>query len=111
MAGQQQIVEYNKDSLKEKCNKAILQEANTYYNNKYYKIKPKYNDSKFLHSLLLNKALNNENCELNKFLNKRLRGALGDENIDIVDLKTMQTKYRDINNYYSESFEWQEEKW
>ena len=44
-----------------------------------------------------------DNCEVIKFLNKKLRGALGDENIEIVDLNTMQTKYRDINNYYYSS--------
>jgi len=43
-----------------------------------------------------------------KFLNKKLRGALGDENIDIVDLRTMQTKYRDINNYYYSSANYEE---
>ena len=112
MAGQQQTVDYNRESLIQLHDKNIMQESKTYYNDKYYKVKPVYNGDKFLHSLLLSKALCNEDCELKKFLDKRLRGALGDENIEIVSLKTMQTKYRDINNYYSESFEWEDEvKW
>ena len=49
---------------------------------------------------MLKETLCTKNCETIDFLNKKLRGALTDENIDIVNLKTMQTKYRDINNYY-----------
>lgn len=112
MAGQQQTVDYNRESLIQLHNKIIMQESNSYYNNKYYKVNPVYDGGKFLHSLLLSEALCKDDCELKKFLDKRLRGALGDENIEIAELMTVQTKYRDINNYYSSDFEWQDEvKW
>jgi hypothetical protein len=100
MAGQQQIKRYDRETLLEKHSKKVLREADLYFAEKHFKIQSEYSRDKFLHSTLIKDIMCEDNCEIINFLNKKLRGALGDENIEIVDLKTAQTRYQDINNYY-----------
>ena len=113
MAGQVQILEINKDSLFEKFSNTLLKQADLLYLKEKFAIKTKYDELKTIHSFMLKETLCTKNCEIKNFLDKKLRGALTEDNIDIVDLKTLQTKYRDVNNYYySEPFSWEEEvKW
>ena len=100
MAGQVQILEINKDSLFEKFSNTLLKQADLLYLKEKFAIQSEYSQSKAFHAYLMQEVLCTDDCEIINFLNKKLRGELGDENIDIVNLKTMQTKYRDINNYY-----------
>jgi hypothetical protein len=112
MAGQQQIENYNRDKLIKTHAKKLNFQADLNFAEKRFKIQSNYNREEFLHSYLLGGILESKECELQKFIDKKLRGALGDENIVVVDLKVAQTKYRDINNYYSQPFEWEDEiKW
>lgn len=90
-----------------------MKEADLGHAEKYFKMKG-YSKSNFLNAYLMSDLLCEDNCEVLIFLNKRLRGALGDENIELVKLKSMQTKYQDINNYYTtnnEPFEWTQTNW
>ena len=109
MSGQVQLKNYNQESLYDYHSDKLLKQADLYYLKEKFALKTEYDELRTIHSYLLKDILCTENCEIINFLNKKLRGALGDENIDIVDLKTMQTKYRDvINNYYTiEQFEWE----
>ena len=112
MAGQVQIQKYNQESLYDYHSDKLLKQADLYYLKEKFALKTEYDELKTIHSYLLKDVLCTENCEIITFLNKKLRGALGDENIDIVDLKTMQTRYRDINNYYvNEKFSWTDNEW
>ena len=100
MSGKQQIKEYDRTALLEKHNKRFLREADLSFAEKHFKIQSNYNRDNFLHSLIMGEILCEDSCEIKKFLDKKLRGALGDENIVVADLRTIQTKYQDINNYY-----------
>ena len=112
MSGQIQIKKYNQDTLLNYHTDFLSNQADLYFMEKKFALDTKYDKFRMLHSLLLKDVLCTDNCEIINFLNKKLRGALGDENIDIVDLKTMQTKYRDINNYYvTEKFSWTDNEW
>ena len=112
MSGQVQIKQYNQESLYDYHSDKLLKQADLYYMQKKFALKTDYNELETIHSYLLQDMLCTDSCEIITFLNKKLRGALGDENIDIVDLKTMQTRYRDINNYYvNEKFSWTDNEW
>ena len=111
MAGQENIFEYDKQTLFNKHNKSLINQVDLWYINDKFAIKTEYKEEKALQDYLLKEMYSTKNCEVIDFLNKKLRGALGDENIDIVDLKTMQTKYRDINNYYYSAANYEKVEW
>ena len=113
MAGQQQIKKYNREAILQESSKNLLEQADLYYLKEKFAIKTKYDELKTIHNFMLKETLCTKNCEIKNFLDKKLRGALTEDNIDIVDLKTLQTKYRDINNYYyySEPFTWTKNDW
>ena len=111
MAGQENIFEYDKQTLFNKHNKRLINQVDLWYINDKFAIKTEYREEKALQDYLLKEMFATKNCEIIDFLNKKLRGALGDENIDIVDLKTMQTKYRDINNYYYSAANYEKVEW
>lgn len=111
MAGQQQIFDYNQENLLNKYNSCLMKQVDLWYINDKFAIKTEYKEEKALQHYLLKEMFTTKNCEVIDFLNKKLRGALGDENIDIVDLKTMQTKYRDINNYYYSAANYEKVEW
>jgi hypothetical protein len=101
MGGQVQILEINKDSLFEKFSNTLLKQADLLYLKEKFAIESNYNQSKAFHAHLMKEVMCTDDCEIIKFLNKKLRGALKDENIEIVNLPELKTKYRDINNYYT----------
>ena len=111
MVGQENIFEYNKKTLFNKHNKSLINQVDLWYINDKFAIKTEYKEEKALQDYLLKEMFATKNCEIIDFLNKKLRGALGDENIDIVNLKTMQTKYRDINNYYYSAANYEKVEW
>ena len=102
MAGQVQIKDYNALTLLDKYQKKLECQVKNWYMQEHFAVKTNYNETEALQAYLYIDLYTNSlsNCELYKFVDKGIRGALGDENINIVDLKTMQTKYRDINNYF-----------
>jgi hypothetical protein len=101
MGGQVQILEINKDSLFEKFSNTLLKQADLLYLKEKFAIESNYSQSKAFHAHLMKEVMCTDDCEIIKFLNKKLRGALKDENIEIVNLPELKTKYRDINNYYT----------
>ena len=111
MSGQVQILEINKGSLFEKFSNTLLKQADLLYLKEKFAIQSEQSQSKAFHAYLMQEVLCTYDCEIITFLNKKLRGALGDENIDIVNLKTMQTKYRDINNYYYSAANYEKVEW
>ena len=112
MSGQQQILVLNQESLFEKFAKENLKQADLYYAEKKFKVGEGMDELKTLHAYILKDVLCEDDCEIVKFLDKKLRGALGDENLELVELKSLQPKYRDINNYYyTQPFSWEESVW
>lgn len=109
MAGQVQIKTLDRESIYQEKSKDLLKQADLYFLKEKFAIETEYNELKTIHSYLIKEILCTEECEIINFLNKKLRGALGDENIKIAELKTLQTKYRDINNYYyTQPFSWED---
>lgn len=112
MRGQRQLDIYDQSSLYENFEKELNKETDCYYLFEKFRIGKPIDESKILHAYLYKSVLKNNNCEVVKFIHKQLVGALTDENVDVVDLKTMQIKYRDINNYYyTQPFSWYEANW
>ncbi len=111
MSGQHNIFENNQENLFNKHNGNLINQVELWYIKDKFAIKTEYTEEKALYEYLLKEVYKTDNCEVIKFLNKKLRGALGDENIDIVDLNTMQTKYRDINNYYYSAANYEDVQW
>jgi hypothetical protein len=112
MGGQRQLYDYDQESLYINFAEEELKQADSYYLFEKFRIGKGMDEAKTLHAYLYKNMLYNPNCEVAKFIDKQIRGALTDENVDVVDLKTMQTKYRDINNYYyTQPFEWDTASW
>lgn len=111
MAGQHNIFDNNQKNLFNKHNKSLMNQVELWYINDKFAVKTEYKEKKALQDYLLKEMYSTKNCEVIDFLNKKLRGALGDEDIDIVSLKTMQTKYRDINNYYYSATNYERVEW
>lgn len=100
MSGQVQIKDYNQYTLLDKYQKKLECQVKDWYMQEHFAVKTNYNETEALQAYLFSDLYSTKNCELQMFISKSIRGELGCENIDIVDLKTMQVKYRDINNYY-----------
>lgn len=99
MAGQNQIKQYNQETLFNKYNKELMNQVKMWYIEDKFAIKTDYDEYKTLEIFLFKELYATEDCEVKKFLRKKFRGAL-DKNIKIVDLKSLQTEHRDINNYF-----------
>lgn len=100
MAGQHNIQENNQQYLFNKYNRLLMNQVDKQFLSDKFAVKKTCKETDIIHNYLLKQMYKTENCEVIDFLNKKLRGALGDENIDVVNLQSMQIKYRDINNYY-----------
>jgi len=112
--GTLQVNKITQQSLLYDLEKKSLKQADKMFNYNHFRMGGKVSKSKIKGINLLIETLRNDNCEVQEFFDKKLRGALDDDNIEIVDLKTVQTKYRDItNNYYTtnEPFSWTQNEW
>lgn len=108
---QQQINRISAKTYLESANCTLLREADLYYLEDNFILETKYNRHKFLHAQLYKEALCTDDCEVLNWVDKKIRGALECEDIQVVDLKSLQTKKRDItiNNYYNQywsTIEW-----
>lgn len=106
-----QITQYNIDSILDKHYDILLEQADELYLKKHFRIQSSYNEDTVLNSILIKGALSNNNSSVVKFMNKKIRGVLGNDNIQVVDLMTLQTSKRDItNNYYTVNppFSWED---
>ena len=100
---QQQINRISAKKYLERANSTLLREADLYYLEEIFMLETKYNKDKFLHAQLYKDILCTDDCEVLNWVDKKIRGALECEDIEVVDLKSLQTKKRDItiNNYYN----------
>lgn len=103
--GQQEIEKLTHEEYYSRSEKELLRQADLYYINKKFAVETEFDKYKLRHAQLYQKLLCTDNCEVIKWVNKKIRGALDNSNITIVDIPTMQTKYRDINitNIYNTS--------
>jgi hypothetical protein len=112
MSGQIQIATLDQDSLYKSFYNEELKQADDYYLFEKFRIGKGEDKLKTLHTSLYKDMLCTDNCEIIKFINKQVIGGLTNEKIKIVDLKVIDTEYRDINNYYyNQPFSWQEDTW
>lgn len=109
MAGRDNIFKNDKETLFNKHNKSLIHQVDLWYISDKFAIETEYKEKKALQDYLLKEMYSTKNCEVIDFLNKKLRGALGDENIKIVKLPELETQYSDINNYYYTAPVWQED--
>ena len=103
---QQQINRISAKNYLEKSQETLKKQADLFYLEEHFKIDSNYNKQKFLHSQLYNEILCTDDCEVLNWADKKIRGALEDSDIQIVELKSLQTKKRDItiNNYYNQDW-------
>lgn len=109
--GQHSIFKNDRNTLFNKHNTLLMKQVDLEYLSDKFAVKKEIKETDLIHNYLLKEVYKTDNCEVLDFLNKKLNGALGDENIDIVNLKSMQIKYRDINNYYYTSTNYEEVEW
>lgn len=109
----QQIIKITQKSLLNKIEKTSLNEADKMYNCKHFRIGSKTNKKKINVLMLLEEVLGNKNCEVSEFFDKKLKGCLEKKDIEIVDLKTVQSKCQKptviINKtgfFWQDSVEW-----
>lgn len=107
MAGKQSLEKNNREALFNKHRKSLLNQVNLWYIKDKFAIKTDFSENQALLDYLMVDTMSSTNCEIDDFINRRLLGALGDAHIDIVELKSMQIKYRAINNYYYTAPTWQ----
>jgi len=108
-----QIQKYNQEELYFKFEKDLFKQADDFYIQKHFKIGNTRNIDKLKLLILLKDVMASDNCIVSEFIEKKLRGALENDNIEVVDLETVQSKYRNItNNYYNSSeFVWDSNIW
>ena len=108
---QQQINRISAKKYLERANSTLLREADLYYLEEIFMLETKYNKDKFLHAQLYKDILCTDDCEVLNWVDRKIRGALKCTDIEIVDLKSLQTKKRDItiNNYYNQ--DWSTIEW
>ena len=105
MAGQQNLRQLSQDNYEDYFLSQLLQEADKFYLHTKFNIETNYSRHKRRHAQLYYSVVTNNTCELSKWICKKIKGQLEDENIKIADLKSLQTVYADttINNYYIEA--------
>ena len=111
MAGQHNIKENNQQNLFNKHNGLLMKQLDLWYIQDKFAIKTEYKETETVYNYLLKELYKTDNCEVIDFLNKKLNGALTEENVDLVNLQSLQIKYRDINNYYYTSANYEKVEW
>jgi hypothetical protein len=103
---QQQINRISAKNYIEKSQNTLKKQADLFYLEEHFKINSKYDKQKFLYSQLYSDILCTDDCEVLNWIDKKIRGALESSDIEIVDLKSLQTNKRDItiNNYYNQDW-------
>ena len=110
---QQQINRISAKKYLERANSTLIREADLYYLEEIFMLETKYNKDKFLHAQLYKDILCTDDCEVLNWVDRKIRGALECEDIEVVDLKSLQTNKRDItiNNYYNLENDWTNISW
>lgn len=109
--GQESIYHNSQDTLLYKHNKSLLNQVELCYIQNKFAIKNDYNEYKALHDFLLIDIYKTKNSEVVEFLNKKLNGCLGKGTIEVVDLKTLQLKNKELNKYYYVQPTWKKSEW
>lgn len=111
MAGQQNLRTLSQNSYSNEFLKRLLEDADKYYLQTKFAVETNYSRHKRRHSQLYYNVLSGNSCELVNWIKNKIAGKLGDENIEIVDLQSLQTNYTNniINNYYINNNHWIEE--
>ena len=111
MAGQIQLEEYNQNKLYNHYKDKVIDGVKKLFVKDHYNIETNISEKRNLKNYLYKELFASKECEVQDFIDKSIRGVLGDETVDIVDLKSMQYKYRDINNYYYSAANYERVEW
>ena len=76
MAGQEKLRDYDRDILFLSKEKSLLKQADLFYLKENFEIQTSYDKSLLLHSFLYMEALDNNDCDLIKWIDKKIRGKL-----------------------------------
>jgi len=110
---QQQVNRISAQKYLEQAKETLSIQADLYYLNEHFKIESNFDKDKFLYAQLYKDVLCTDDCEVLNWVDKKIRGALENEDIEVVDLKSLQTKKRDItiNNYYNLEANYEDVQW
>jgi hypothetical protein len=111
MAGQQNIKRYDKEHLYNKYKKNLETQVIKSYIEDKFAISAGYNEDVAIYEYLLSEVYSTKNCEIIKFIDKKLKGALGNYKIKIVDLESLQLNYGDTYNYYYSEANYEKVEW
>lgn len=113
MAGQQQIPTTDRERYYNQAETTMLKQADLMYFQDKYRIGDGMDELKSMHAHLYQEALCTDNCDLLKWIQKKIAGKLETEDIKLVDLKELQTKRPDIyiTNIYNTNDSWNLAEW
>lgn len=113
MAGQEKLRDYNQITLFEKAQKTMLNQADLFFMQENFAIQNGYNENLFMHAYLYQEALDSNDCELIKWIDKKIRGKL--ENTKTRKKEDLITQYTDndihIHNHYYNADVWDLVEW
>lgn len=113
MAGQEKVNNYNQSELYNKYFDILKKQSDLLYLKENFAIDSKYDENVFLHSYLYQKALSDNDCELVKWVDKKMRGKL--DNSKIKKINNLSTQYTDndihIHNHYYNADVWDISEW
>lgn len=102
MAGQQQLLKYNQDTLYQKVITEMLKQVDLKYANEHFRIGEKMDKTKFKHSQLFEEVLCTDECSLVNWIDRKIKGELEKTKVkrknDFVEIVEDNNIY--INNYY-----------
>ncbi len=73
MAGQEQINQYNQQTLFDKYNKKLQSQVKNWYMQEHFAVKTEYNETETLYNYLMLDVYSTRKCELQKFIDKDLQ--------------------------------------
>jgi hypothetical protein len=111
MAGQQNIKDYNKEYLYNKHKKNLEAQVVKSYIEDKFAINTGYDENVAIYEYLLLETYSKTNCEVIKFIDKKLKGTLVNYKIKIVDLESLQLNYGDTYNYYYSEANYEKVEW
>lgn len=113
MAGQEQLFDYNKESLYNSYTEELRKQVNLKYMNSHFKIGDEYDRLKLMHSQLYSEAVCTDDCTLISWIDRKIKGKLTETKIKRKEGLNVLKEDKDIHihNYYNLEKTWDEAEW